>query len=265
MKTAFLYVLAIAAAHAAPANFLLTLELAPGVDVAHLTPQQMGLLQQHAANLGKLRDAGILLTGGRTDTPQHLRGLAILQADGQAAAQAIADADPAVRGGVMRATVEPFTLAVAPPSAAPVVPDSRASYTLVTGFILAAAKKMPEDQYAFRPAPEVRTFAQILGHIAETQYLGCTTARGEEYKPRDIEKTVAGKAELIAAMEGAVAYCQETWAKTTAQSAAATVTFLGKPHTRLGLLDLSTAHVFEHYGNLVTYLRLQHIVPPSSE
>ena len=264
MRIAALLLLS-AVAHAAPAEFLLTLELAPGVDLAHLDAAADGRAATTRRPTLKLRDSGVLLTAGRTENPKHLRGLAILTAENLAAAQAIADADPAVHGGVMRATIEPFNLAVPPPTVAPVVSDSNAGYTQVSGYILSAAKKMPETQYGFRPAPEVRTFAQVLGHIADAQFIGCSAARGEEYKPRDIEKSVAAKAELIAALEGAVAYCQETWAKTTPQSAAAPVTFFGKPHTRLGLLDLGTAHAFEHYGNLVTYLRLQHIVPPSSE
>jgi uncharacterized damage-inducible protein DinB/uncharacterized protein YciI len=266
MKRTVLFMLTALAAQAASANFFLVYELAPGVDFTHLTPQQMGILQQHGANLVKLREAGTLLTGGRIMyDPQHARGIAILVAESEAAAKEIAAADPAVRAGIMLPKVEPVDLVFPPPSAAPVVPDSRASYELITGFILAAAKKMPEAQYGFRPTPEVRTFAQLLGHIADTQYLGCSAAAGEEYKPRNIEKTVTAKAEMIAALEGAVAYCEATWAKTTAQSAAAPVTFLGKPHTRLGLLDLGTAHAFEHYGNMVTYLRMQHVVPPSSE
>jgi uncharacterized damage-inducible protein DinB/uncharacterized protein YciI len=266
MKRVVLWLGAALAAQAATANFFVVYELTPGVDITHLTQEQMGIFQQHGANLSRLREAGTLLVGGRIlYDPAHARAVAILTSQSEAQAKEIAAADPAVRAGLMRTTVEPIDMAMPPITAAPVVPDARASYGQITGYILAAAKKMPEAQYGFRPALEVRTFGQLVGHLADAQYVGCMTARGEEYKSRDIEKKVTGKAELIAAMEEAVKYCQETWDQVTPQSAAGAVTLFGKAHTRLGLLDLATAHAFEHYGNMATYLRMQHLVPPSSE
>jgi uncharacterized protein YciI len=112
MKTAVLLLLAAIAAHAG--NFLLVYELVPGLDMAHLTPQQVAVLQQHGANLTKLRESGVLLTGGRTQNPQHPRGLAIIAAESEAAAKEIAAADPSVRAGIMRATVEPIDLVFPP-------------------------------------------------------------------------------------------------------------------------------------------------------
>jgi uncharacterized protein YciI len=112
MKAAILLAFAAFSAHAA--NFLMVYEPAPGVDFAHLTQQQMGVLQQHGANLTKLREAGVLLTGGRTQNPQHPRGLAIIVAENEAAAKEIGAADPSVRAGVMQVTVEPLDLVFPP-------------------------------------------------------------------------------------------------------------------------------------------------------
>jgi uncharacterized damage-inducible protein DinB/uncharacterized protein YciI len=254
------------AAQAATANFFAVYEVSPGVDFAHLTPGQLGILQQHGMNLERLRQGGKIVTGGRiTYDPQHARGVVILAVGSEAEAQEIVAADPAVRAGVMRAKVEPIDLVIPPASSAAIVADSRATYAQVTGYVLAAAKTMPEAQYGFRPTAEVRTFGQLLGHIAESEGLICAAARGVKAKPRDIEKTVTGKAELIAALENASASCQETWAATTDLNAAAPATLRNTPRTRLGVLDFNSAHTFEHYGNLVTYLRLQHLVPPSSQ
>jgi uncharacterized damage-inducible protein DinB len=150
-------------------------------------------------------------------------------------------------------------------AASTLIPDSRMNYDLVTQYVLASAEKMPEEHYAFRPSPEVRTFAQVVGHIADAQYIGCSAVAGEKFVSRDIEKTKSGKAELVAALKDAFAYCQASWSKMTDATAAERVELFGRPRSKLSALDLGTAHVFEHYGNLVTYMRMKGVVPPSSE
>jgi len=145
------------------------------------------------------------------------------------------------------------------------IADSRASYDLVARYVLASAEKMPEENYAFRPSPDVRTFAQLVGHIADAQYIGCSAVNGEKYTPRDIEKNQSGKAELIPALKEAIAYCESTWSKITDSRAADRVELFGRPRAKLAALDLGTAHAFEHYGNMVTYMRIKRVVPPSSE
>src|SRR5262249_16735958 len=143
--------------------------------------------------------------------------------------------------------------------------DTKANYEAVAKYLLDGARKMPEESYAFRPTPDVRTFAQLVGHIAEAQYIACSVTRGEEYKPRNIEQTLSRKSELMPALEAAVGFCQESWNKLTPGALADPVTLFGQKRTKLGAMDLATAHAFEHYGNMVTYLRLKGLVPPSSE
>src|SRR5437879_9521162 len=69
----------------------------------------------------------------------------------------------------------------------------------VTAWIERAAEKMPEEQYAFKPDPAVRSFGQIVGHVADANYLFCSGALGEKSSSQDIEKTKTTKAELISA------------------------------------------------------------------
>jgi len=95
-------------------HFLLRMELAPEVDVMHLSPTQMAALQQHGARLTKLRDEGVVIAGGHTDDPKHMLGIVIFKAKDLAAARALAADDPAVKAGLMKPTLEPFTLAVPP-------------------------------------------------------------------------------------------------------------------------------------------------------
>ena len=116
----------------------------------------------------------------------------------------------------------------------------------VTGWIERAAEKMPEEEYAFKPDPASRSFGQILGHIADADYLFCSTVLGESSPSPGIEKTKTAKADLRAA-------------------ANETVKALGQERNKLGALWFNASHNLEHYGNLVVYMRLKGIVPPSSD
>jgi len=110
----------------------------------------------------------------------------------------------------------------------------------------------------------VRTVGQLFAHIADGQYEFCSSAQGTPVD-KGIEKTAKTKAEISAAVKEAFAYCDAAFAKMTDASAAETVSFFGHQLTRLSIMDFNTAHTMEHYGNLVTYMRLKGIVPPSSE
>lgn len=142
--------------------------------------------------------------------------------------------------------------------------DARHAYEDVKSNILKSAEKMPEENFAFKPASRVRTFGQILGHLAEEQYLYCGTARGER-KAADVEKTKTAKADLLAALQEAFAYCDAVYAALTDATAAEMVPIGQSRRTRLDVLWGNTLHDTSHYGNLVTYLRIKGIVPPSTE
>src|SRR5271169_6146844 len=97
----------------------------------------------------------------------------------------------------------------------PVTQAARHFYTDVKQNLLKSAEKMPEENYAFKPAPRVRTFGQILGHIAQEQYLYfCAPVKGEQ-KSADIERTKTTKADLIAALKESFAYCDSVYSKMT--------------------------------------------------
>src|SRR5437016_11287366 len=92
----------------------------------------------------------------------------------------------------------------------PLSADARQAYTEVKSNILKSAEKMPEENYGFKPAPRVRTFGQILGHVAEEQYFLCGSAMGEQ-KAADVEKTKTSKTELLAALRDSFAYCDAAY------------------------------------------------------
>jgi uncharacterized protein YciI len=104
----------LAPAQEAPAHFLIEYELAANVDIAHLSQPQMAVFQQHGAQLMKLRNDGVVVVGGHTDNMQHMRAFVIVKAKDAAAARTVAAEDPAVKGGLLTFSIEPFTLAIPP-------------------------------------------------------------------------------------------------------------------------------------------------------
>jgi uncharacterized damage-inducible protein DinB len=131
--------------------------------------------------------------------------------------------------------------------------------------LLRSAEKMPEENYSFRPTDAVRSFGQIIGHVADAQYMFCSIALGEKNPAPKIEQTKTSKADLIAALKDAFAYCDKAYNGMTDASATQMVTLFGGNTPKLGVLTVNNVHTIEHYGNLVTYLRIKNIVPPTSE
>ena len=124
---------------------------------------------------------------------------------------------------------------------------------------------MPEENYAFKPVDTVRSFGQIIGHLADAQYLFCATASGEKPPELSYEKTKTSKADLIAALKEGFAYCDKVYDSMTDAAAIQTVKFFGNDVPKHAILNINISHNMEHYGNLVTYMRIKGIVPPTSE
>lgn len=149
----------------------------------------------------------------------------------------------------------------------------RNAYTTNRNYLARTAAKMPEDSYGMRPGPqtEVRTFGQILGHVANFNYLWCSQAKGENNpnQGHDFEKA-ATKAELVKGLTDALTYCDGVYSALTDVSGTETISITQEngrqtQSVRMSLLALNYGHNNEHYGNLVTYMRIKGIVPPSSE
>jgi len=135
----------------------------------------------------------------------------------------------------------------------------------VREYVLKSAEKMPEENYSFKPVDTVRTYGQILGHVADAQYLFCSIALGEKNPAPDIEHTKTSKADLIAALNAAFAFCDKAYDGMSDASAVQTIKLFGGDAPRLSALTVNNMHNLEHYGNLSTYMRLKNIVPPSTE
>jgi uncharacterized damage-inducible protein DinB len=150
-------------------------------------------------------------------------------------------------------------------AADPAVASIKGTFDLVKGNILKAAAQIPEDMYAFKPTPDVRSAGALFGHIADANFMICSAASGEKPTMTEIEKSKTTKKDLAEALEASFKFCESAFSGLTGTRANETVKFfLPGTHTRLGILAFNNAHDFEHYGNIVTYMRLKGMVPPSS-
>jgi len=152
------------------------------------------------------------------------------------------------------------------PAANPFTSDIRRDYQGVRDYFLRAAVKMPEDKYGFRPSPDVRTFAQQIAHVADDQYNLCSAAKGQRRSASytDIETRLSKKADLVVALKDAFAYCDGVYdAMTDATSLEPSSGIKGR--SKFSYLNWNLWHTWEHYGNVVVYLRMNGLVPPSSE
>jgi uncharacterized damage-inducible protein DinB len=143
--------------------------------------------------------------------------------------------------------------------------DIRPLYDSFKAWIVAAANQVGDADYAFKPTPDVRSFGQLVGHVANANYLFCSTAAGEASpSKRDIEKEVTTKAQLTIELAAAFAYCDKAYQLGDAALAQPAELF-GMKGTRLWVLNFNAVHNAEHYGNIVTYMRMKGMVPPSSQ
>ena len=153
----------------------------------------------------------------------------------------------------------------AAPPADPITASEKGFYSFVSRAVVGAAEKMPEENYSFKPTPEVRSFGQLVGHVADASFMFCSTASGETNPSKDIEKTKTSKADLVAAIKDAVAFCTKSFDSMTDAKGAQMIKLFNFDLAKLTIFSINTAHTDEHYGNMVTYLRLKGIVPPTSE
>ena len=158
-----------------------------------------------------------------------------------------------------------FAAATALRAQNPMTAEVTAAYKEVSANILKAAEKMQDADYGFKPAPESRTFGQLIAHVADAQMGLCGAARGEMKRGDAAKKT--SKAELVAALKASSEFCDNAYSGMTDAEAAIIVdskTRLGSK-SRIGLLNFNVAHDNEMYGTIAVYLRLKGLVPPSTE
>ncbi len=171
-------------------------------------------------------------------------------------------------------TTTVFAQAPPPPPTLDIAGSLKLQHQNIRRNLAAAAEKLPEAEYNFKPqgtAPEVRTFGQMIAHLVGANYSICAAAKPETPpKHTADEKASQPKADLVKMLNDALTYCDAIYDAQTSTSINEMLKRTGPNNTTLerargNSLISNIAHNNEHYGNLVTYLRAKGIVPPSSE
>jgi uncharacterized damage-inducible protein DinB len=98
-----------------------------------------------------------------------------------------------------------------PPDNNPLSTFNKLVYAQLKSILLRSAEKMPAENYSFKPTDSVRSFGQIIGHVADAQYMFCSATLGENNPTPKIEETKTSKADLIAALKDSFAYCDKAY------------------------------------------------------
>ena len=145
---------------------------------------------------------------------------------------------------------------------------AKAMHATIRRNLAEAAERMPAEEYAFKPTSEVRSFAELLGHVVNANFFFCSQARSEKMPATTNYEKASDKAVLVKGLNDALAYCDAAYAATTDANFQERVKLAGgsvaTEAARGMVLMFNTTHNNEHYGNIVVYMRLKGHVPPST-
>ncbi len=149
------------------------------------------------------------------------------------------------------------------------VAEVQTMFTALKSNITKAADQFPEDKYGWKPTPDVRSWGALLSHIVDDNNGACFALAGESTRPTRLDNegqpTDAGKdlkkADIVKLLGESFARCDKAFAAVSPEN----MMERQGSRSKLGALVYDTQHISEHYGNIVTYMRLQGLVPPSSQ
>jgi uncharacterized damage-inducible protein DinB len=123
----------------------------------------------------------------------------------------------------------------------------------VSGWVAKAADMVPADKYSFKPTPTVRTFGQLIAHITDSYEFFCARASGQNVQwSEPVEKAGLDKTALLGKLKQAQTKCNAAYGSD------------GGSNGRVSPLVENIGHTSLHYGNIITYMRVMGMVPPSS-
>ena len=143
------------------------------------------------------------------------------------------------------------------------ITELKQNYQVIKNNVTRGAEKVSEADYSFKATPQVRSYGEIITHIAEIQILLCGMVKGEQKHVSNPK--ASAKAESEAALKEAFDYCDPVYNGLTEASAVEMVKMFGRDRSKFGVLDFGVIHDQEMYGQMVVYLRMKGLVPPSSE
>jgi len=126
---------------------------------------------------------------------------------------------------------------------------ARKGFQEVSGWVTKSAEMVPAEKYDYKPVDTVRSFGQIIAHVADSLNYFCAQAAGKKMTGDSAEKGATDKATLLPKLKEAVDGCNTVYAS---------------DNGKIEPLLENIAHTNLHYGNLITYLRMMGMKPPSS-
>jgi hypothetical protein len=146
----------------------------------------------------------------------------------------------------------------------PLSTEARQAWTRTKNNTVAAAEKMPEENYSFKPAPESQSFGDLVAHTANSAMGACSAYNGE--RKQGGAQATASKADLVAALKAAMAECDTAYGSLTDAKATEMIQAgRGGSRSRVGTLYGNTIHIEHEYAQMAVHMRLKGLVPPSSE
>ena len=140
------------------------------------------------------------------------------------------------------------------------ISEAVANYTQIKTIILASAEKMPAENFSFKPTPEIRSYGELFTHVAQTQMALCGAAGAGRPAP----VTVTAKDDVIAVLKKSFDMCDVAYATVTPENAMEVSGGGFMRGSKLGMIGKNVAHDNEMYGQMVVYMRMKGVVPPST-
>jgi uncharacterized damage-inducible protein DinB len=140
--------------------------------------------------------------------------------------------------------------------------EIKQGYNGIKNNLLKMAEKMPEADYTFKASPDIRSFGQLVGHVADSTMGTCSAVNGEPKKLG--ASSMTSKADLSAALKSAFDECDKAFESLSDATGSQTIKMGQREATKLGALTRVVIHDNEEYGYMAVYMRLKGIVPPSS-
>ena len=140
--------------------------------------------------------------------------------------------------------------------------ETRRVFLTISANLLKATREMPENSYSFKPTSDVRTFGELIAHIANVQMTLCHNINGGASKNRDQQ---ASKDNLIKNLEASAGECGRAFSELSAENANKMVQTPAGQVTHLAALVYIITHASEEYGQMSIYLRLNHLTPPTTD
>jgi hypothetical protein len=145
----------------------------------------------------------------------------------------------------------------------PLSNEARQGWNRTKNNLIAAAEKMAEDNYGFKPAPESQSFKDLVAHTADSAMSVCSGYNGERKQLGAASKS--SKADLVEALKTAMAECDKAYGALSDAKATEMIEGRQGSRSRLGTLYGNTVHMEHEYAQMAVHLRLKGLVPPSSE